>query len=487
MKLSRQIFLAFSLVLTLSLVDSFTNYLLSVRVKDNIDFLNTSESVIRNSTRLHKAIIEMQSAFRGYLLTNDSSFLNVYNRGVKSIPSLFSEQEKIISEDRPQKVLLDSIHALHGQWILYADSLVEARKQFEVSASYRSTYDRLFENKLKKKIGKGLNDLITKKFARFDRNEYRIRNQRSDKLLLSIKFTHTSSFIFLSLTLIIGICSMFYIVRLISRRIASMVGLAENISRGDFSVVSDRRHDELTGLSTSLNIMSEKLSKNIHELERQNTELNRFAYVVSHDLKAPVRGIHNVIQWIQEDLGDQISPELKKYLDIIPQRTKRMEDLINGLLEYARTREKTVPEHVNMEELVRDIADALIPRSFILELYELPVLYAERIKLEQVFTNLISNSVKYTRRPDGHITITCLEFQHHYEFSVKDNGMGIAPEYHEKIFEIFQTLRERDEVESTGIGLAITKKIIDDQQGMIRVNSAVGEGAEFIFTWPKIR
>ena len=427
----------------------------------------------------------MQSAFRGYLLTNDSSFLNVYDRQATVIPGLFSAQYGLIKKDKRQEALMDSIQELHDHWILYADSLVEARKQFFVSSSSRTTYDRLFENKLKKKIGKGLNDEITKKFSRFDRNEYRIRNKRSDNLLLSIGHTHTISLIFLSLTIIIGICSMFYIVRLITKRIASMVKLAENISGGNFSVVNDRRHDELTGLSTSLNIMSEKLSKNIHELERQNTELNRFAYVVSHDLKAPVRGIHNVIQWIQEDLGNEISPELKKYLDIIPQRTKRMEDLINGLLEYARTREKTVPEQIHTEELVRDIANDLIPRSFTLELHHLPELYAERIKLEQVFTNLISNSVKYTRRPDGHITIRCRELPLHFEFSVKDNGMGISPEYHEKIFEIFQTLRDKDDVESTGIGLAITKKIIDDLQCTIRVNSGHGEGAEFIFTWPK--
>jgi signal transduction histidine kinase len=105
--------------------------------------------------------------------------------------------------------------------------------------------------------------------------------------------------------------------------------------------------------------------------------------------------------------------------------------------------------------------------------------------LEQVFANLISNSVKYISEKDGHILISCKEERDHYEFSVKDNGIGIDPEYHSRIFEMFQTLREKDEKESTGIGLALIKRILEDQNCTIRVESKLGNGAEFIFTWPK--
>lgn len=261
--------------------------------------------------------------------------------------------------------------------------------------------------------------------------------------------------------------------------------MAENISQGEFGKVQDNSNDELTGLSTSLNIMSEKLSKNIHELEKRNQELNQFAYVVSHDLKAPVRGIYNVTQWIEEDLGNELSPQLRKYLDIIPQRTRRMEDLINGLLDYARIREKTNPEMVDIDQMVKEIAESLVPRNWKVECKNLPVLFSERLKLEQVFTNLISNAVKYIPHDNGQIVVSCRELNDRYEFRVRDNGIGIDPEYHEKIFEIFQTLRKKNEKESTGIGLAITKKIIDEQHCTIKVNSALGKGAEFIFTWPR--
>lgn len=427
----------------------------------------------------------MQSAFRGFLLTEDTNFLENYDIGINTVPALFTEQKELIKENKEQSSILDSIYGLHWQWVDYANSLIEARKKIATSESSYAMYNRLFESKLKQQAGKKINDDITGKFLDFDRNEYGLRSIHGRKLISSIERTHTFSFIFLTLTIIVGIGSTLYIVSLISKRIKTMVHLAENISRGEFATVNDTRNDELTRLTTALNIMSGKLNKNIKELEKQNMELDKFAYVVSHDLKAPLRGIHNAIKWIGEDMGSELSPQMKQYLSIIPQRTKRMEDLINGLLDYARTREKTKPERTDVNELVKNIVEEIVPPHFKVEMHDLPVFYSERLKLERVFTNLISNAVKYTLRENEHLIISCRELPHFYEFSVKDNGMGIEPEYHEKIFEIFQTLREKNEKESTGIGLAIIKKIIDDQHCTIKVNSTPGKGAEFVFTWPR--
>lgn len=485
MKLSSQILLAFSSITILSIADSYTNYLLSLKVQRNMQFLSKSESVIRNSNRIHKGIIEMQSAFRGYLLTDDTSFLDPYFDGLKNVPVLFKEQKELIKENPWQRSMMDSIQAFHFEWIEYAGSLIDSKMKLGVNDKSGETYAGLFETRLKKQVGKKLNDEIAARFFLFDKSEYRIRDTHGVALISSLNRTHTFSIIFLTLTVIVGIVSTIYIVALISKRIKSMVRLAENISQGEFSTVSDTENDELTGLSKSLNIMSDKLSKNIHELEKRNEELDKFAYVVSHDLKAPVRGIHNVVKWIEEDLGHELTPEMKKYLEIIPQRTKRMEDLINGLLEYARINEKTNASDVDVNELVREIVESIVPRHFRVEMDNLPHLYTERLKLGQVFSNLISNAIKYTTRPDGHLLITCTELPDFFQFSVKDNGLGIAGEYHGKIFEMFQTLREKNETESTGIGLAIVKKIIDEQRGTIKINSSPGDGAEFIFTWRK--
>lgn len=476
MKLSTQILLAFTLVILLSVADSYTNYNLSIKVQRNSQFLSKSEEIIRSSNKAHRAIIEMQSGIRGYLLTNDSSFLDSYYEGLKSVPVLLKEQKKRIGDDFVQVSLLDSITTLHNLWLVRTADLISAQTK---NPQY---YQKVYDTK-EKHVGKNINDSITKKFRKFDTIEYKTRKHHSNMLLHSLSSTRTFSIIFLSLTIFAGLCSTIYIVFIITNRINSMVRLADNISKGKFTIVRDTRNDELSALSASLNVMSGKLEKNIHDLESKNEELNKFAYVVSHDLKAPIRGIHNVITWIGEDLSDELSPQLTRYLQIIPQRTQRMEALINGLLDYARINRKTPIELVDTNLLVREITQSIVPRNFTIKIENLPEIFTERLKLEQVFANLISNAVKYSKPENGSIKITGTQIKDYYEFSVKDNGIGIAAEYHQKIFEIFQTLREKNEIESTGVGLAIVKKIIDEQRETIIVKSELGIGTEFIFTW----
>jgi len=362
--------------------------------------------------------------------------------------------------------------------------LINARKDLGSDEGTKK-YNSLFENQLKRQIGKKINDDIANRFTEFDKIEYNTRSVHSNNLAASIRKTHTFSLLFFSLTIVIGIATALFIVYRISKRIKTMVLLAENISGGRFTTLKDNYNDELKNLSVSLNKMSTSLQKNISELKNRNEELDKFAYAVSHDLKAPIRGIHNVINWTEEDFGAALPVQVKNNLDIIQDRTKRMEDLINGLLDYARLRKSTPLETTNVNEVIDQIVESIVPKSFHVEKFDLPVLYTERLKLEQVFANLISNSVKYSSKENGHIKVSCRKLANQYEFSVRDNGIGIDPEYHSKIFEMFQTLREKDEKESTGIGLALIKKILDDQNCSIHVESTLGKGAEFIFTWPK--
>lgn len=486
MKISTQIFLGFTIVISLSAINSYVNNLLSKQVDRNTVFLANSEAIIRNSSKLHRGIIEMQSGFRGFLLTDDENFLDAYYSGLKVIPKLFREERKLVFKSPSQTAKLDSIHSLHNQWLIYASALIASKVDLISSENVNSNYQDLFDTQLKKQVGKNLNEQITYKFNEFDRHEYMIREARRQTLTRSIENTKTFSLVFVFLIMTIGFISSFYMVRLISRRITLMVNLAENLSKGNFAIVTDNKNDELTSLSKSLNIMSLTLSKNIKELEKRNTELDQFAYAVSHDLKAPIRGIYNVIQWIEEDLGTELSLQMRKYLNIIPDRIRRMEDLIHGLLDYARiSREKPLKEQVDTNILVKDIVEQIVPKNFNVEIDKLPTITVEKIRMQQVFSNLISNAVRYSSNANGRISIGCRELKEVYEFKVSDNGIGIAPEYHDKIFEIFQTLREKNAEESTGIGLAIVKKIIDDQNCTIKVKSVDGKGATFKFTWPK--
>jgi PAS domain S-box-containing protein len=223
-------------------------------------------------------------------------------------------------------------------------------------------------------------------------------------------------------------------------------------------------------------------------LERSNRELDQFAYVASHDLKAPLRGIANLSQWIEDDLADRITDEGRGHLELLRGRVRRMEALIEGILTYSRAgRARAAPDTVDTGALVSEIVDLLAPppEMEIRVGAELPVLVTERLPLHQVLLNLVGNAVKYTRveRPRVEVSARRLEGGA-WEFTVADNGVGIAPEYHDRIFGIFQTLHARDDVEGTGIGLSLVKKVVETRGGRVWVESREGEGATFRFTWP---
>lgn len=223
-------------------------------------------------------------------------------------------------------------------------------------------------------------------------------------------------------------------------------------------------------------------------LQVRNQELDEFVYVASHDLKAPLRAIANLANWIEEDLGDQIPKENRHQLDLMQSRVRRMDGFISGLLRYSRAgREAIEVVPVNTHALVEAVLESLsVPETFGIDIAEtLPDLHTQKLLLEQVLANLIGNAVKYHDRPDGHVSITADEDGEMVKFHVIDDGPGIPPEHHERIFGVFQTLNSRDTVESTGIGLSIVKKLIEQQGGNITLHSAVGEGSTFSFTWPK--
>lgn len=230
-----------------------------------------------------------------------------------------------------------------------------------------------------------------------------------------------------------------------------------------------------------------KLKEYAQELEMKNKELDQFAYIVSHDLKAPLRGINNLSLWIEEDLGDKIEGEVKDSFDMMRGRVKRMELLINGILEYSRAgRIKQEAETFALKPMLDELVESLSPaEKFKIIIPEnLPTVTAERISFEQIFTNYISNGIKYNNNPEPTIEVSFKINKGMYEFCVADNGDGIDKQFHEKVFVIFQTLQSRDTYESTGVGLAIVKKIVEDKGGNVWIESEKGKGAKFFFSWP---
>ena len=247
--------------------------------------------------------------------------------------------------------------------------------------------------------------------------------------------------------------------------------------------VTDRKQAE-----RDLRARAEDLVHLTEVLRRANAELDAFAYAASHDLRAPLRGIANLAQWIEEDLsatGD-LKTDTREMLGLMRSRMHRMEALIEGILEYSRAgRLDTAIEPVDTRRLVQEVIDLLAAPGATYHLGDLPQLSTTALPLQQVFMNLIGNALKYANRADPVVDVEARDTGKFYEFSVRDNGPGIAPEYHDRIWGIFQTLEARDKVEGTGIGLSLVKKLVEGNGGRAWVESSPGHGATFRFLWPK--
>ena len=234
----------------------------------------------------------------------------------------------------------------------------------------------------------------------------------------------------------------------------------------------------------------EKASQLLQELTSANEELTNFAYVVSHDLKAPLRGIGSLADWLAHDYADKFNDEGKEHMRLLINRVHRMGALIDGILQYSRVgRIKEAVTPVGLDALVAEVVDLLAPPASIkvTVMPGMPVVQGEPTRIQQLFHNLISNAVKYMDKERGEIEVGWADEGSHWRFHVADNGPGIAERHFERIFQLFQTLAPRDRVESTGVGLALVKKIVEMYQGKVWLESELGKGTTFYFTLPKKR
>jgi len=243
-----------------------------------------------------------------------------------------------------------------------------------------------------------------------------------------------------------------------------------------------------TETEKSLAKVNDDLQFTVAQLSSSNKHLREFDHLAAHDLKTPLRGIGTLAQWLLKDYYDKFDDYGREQVNLLVKRVRRMDNLINAILQYSTiARNKQNEGQVDLNPLIKSvIADIKpTPNITITVNQNLPVLMCEEEQITQVLYNLVANAVKFMDKPDGLITIDFEDEKYFWKFSIADNGPGIEPQHFERIFRLFQTLSDREEAESAGIGLTIAKKIVELYGGKIWLTSTVGVGSTFFFTLPK--
>ncbi len=491
MKITHAILLSFSTILLLFSITTYINFRQAELVNTNARNFERSSIIIRHSNRFQRNFLSMVSGLRGYMLTNETFFIQTYDSSTHDNQRILAELKTLVATDSTQQSILRDVKKLNDHWVNdFANPLLKAKKSGEVSDSSKFAFTSLYRTSLTEGAEKKIQQSLQAKFFEFTKYEYDYRELQNKLLTTSTQNTKSISIILTALCIIAGICIALFIAHYISSRIINMTKMANAIAEGDYTVLAnDKGENELSQLARTVNNMAKILGNNIAVLKRQRDELDQFAHIVSHDLKAPLRGIDNVVTWIEEDHSFDLPPKVNEYLALIKGRIKRAENLLHGILSYARIgREDKILEVIDVNELLKEVQE-YIPKKTGIELRiqsSMPVLFSERVPLLQVFTNLIGNALKYHDKGLGVVKVYYRQAGDKYEFFIEDDGPGIETIYHEKIFVIFQTLQERDHVESTGVGLSIVKKILDDRGLKIKLTSEPGKGSVFSFEWFKI-
>ncbi len=235
--------------------------------------------------------------------------------------------------------------------------------------------------------------------------------------------------------------------------------------------------------------IEEQMETTMDGLMRSNQELERFAYVSSHDLQEPLRMVTLYSQLLEKRYKDSLDSDADDFIEYIVDNAKRMKYLIDDLLEYSRVTSQTKEfENIDLEKVLENILSNLsiliIENNVDVTHDPLPTIFADKNQMMQVLENLITNAIKFRGEKPPKIDISAKKGKKEWIFSVKDNGIGISPKHQEQIFEVFKRLHTREEYPGTGIGLSIVQKIIERHGGRIRLESELGKGSTFYFTIP---
>lgn len=425
----------------------------AIAVHENID---RSESTIMTTNNILALITSAETGIHGYLVTQKTDFLEPYDRALIDL--------------EPSLVKLENLQKNTSQ---QADVLQITRLVRQQMSLLKQTQEQTSQPPLN---SVKVNDLFARSktnIAAIEVNAKALRTEQWQQLnayrqqLFDVRKTTNVLLWTLAIVSLLSFLAALYLFFLLDRELENR------------QMQLQARAGELASLNHTLVQMNDTLAE-------RNRDLDDFSHIVSHDLKAPLRAISNLSVWIEEDLADKLTPENRKQMSLLRERVGRMENMIEGLLQYARWGRQTDSlELVDVRQLLAETIDSLEPPpefDFAID-GSMPTIETQRLLLAQVFANLISNAIKHHHRSQGKIVISVRELENFYEFAVSDDGPGIAPEAQTRIFDLFQTLGKQKNRQNTGIGLATVKKIVEERGGKIEVESQLGRGTTFRFLW----
>lgn len=412
-----------------------------------------------------------------YLKTRDGSFETAIQTDEKELLKNFNLQQAVARPERKERFAFE-IRSITKKLYSLTDSIVQAEKVKQATLLYFEKGQKEFSQLLEEQV------LILANKNLIKAKDEAIEAGNNSNLIISV---------ILIVTLLFGSITGFLFTRNITRPLKLLVDATRSIAENDFTKrVEVNSKDELEALANAFNQMTlqlqiaqQKQAELVLEIERSNLELADFAHVVSHDLKAPLRGIHTVSEWLEKGFSDKLDNTGVEQLNLIRKKVKHMSDMIDGILKYSKiSKQNGQKERVDITILLKEVMESLnTPGHIKIEIQNnFPTVNFERIRLQQVFQNLISNAIKYMDKQQGTVMIRYENADKFWKFCIFDNGPGIEERFLKNIFKLFQTIKPKDERESTGVGLAIVQKIVETAGGSVWVKSKVGEGSVFYFT-----
>jgi signal transduction histidine kinase len=457
--------------------------------------VSTLDPATLQAEELDNSLLNQETGVRGYALSAQLSFLVPYNDGASQETAAIASLRRALGQLPPAtKPDLASVAAQAHYWrIHYAEPAIAlVQRTGKPTVGGDITADKSYFDALRLKIAKLQGD---------------ISGARNQALAALSDAGDLLDAVFIAVA--IGLAAVVVLLALGLRATAirpldQLAAQARRVAGGDFEhEVTVRGPREVTHLAADVNTMRERILEELSatqetnavlqarafELQRSNSELEQFAYVASHDLQEPLRKVASFTQLLQRRYAGKLDARADQYIEFAVDGAKRMQALINDLLAYSRVgRSDREPALVSSDAALTqaraNLAEQIEQTGATIETSHLPLVLAEMPLLVAVFQNLLSNALKFSGARPPRVVITVRRHEPFWLFSFSDNGIGIEPEYAERIFVIFQRLHERSAYQGTGIGLALTRKIIEYFGGRIWLDTTVTEGTRFYFTLP---